>query len=118
MPRVGRFPGYLLSVLFVLLSTGALKFLHNLAHVQSPAIAAAQVCSAAQGGPSEPAPLTLENERDCLLHLMLGAPLLSQAGESAIVWEHASQWVLPPAQSEPPEGRIPARVDCRGPPSC
>ena len=117
MTRVRRLPAYLLSVLFVLMGSGALTFTHNLTHLPAVA-AAAQECDASQPQPSKPAPTPFEHERDCHLHLMLASPLLDQAGGSAIVWQHASQWALQPTQGEPADSSIPARVDCRGPPSC
>ena len=114
---VHRLAAYLLSACFVFVGTGALKHLHNLSHVQPQAVAAAEQQSPAPQ-PQQTPPVPIQHERDCLLHLMLGAPLLDQAGSTAIVREGAAEWAPPMTQGEPADSRLPSRVDCRGPPLC
>lgn len=111
MFNVQRLVSSLLCACFALIGAGALKHLHNFSHA-SPAIAEAQAAPE-----RHPAPLPADHERDCPLHLMLASPLLAPDAD-VVVGEAMVRWTLQAEAAALVASRLPARVDCRGPPVC
>jgi hypothetical protein len=102
----------LLALCFAALSSGALEHLHNAAHAREDA------AMPARGGPDSPTPAPPHNDSNCPTHAQLHLPLLAAGWVPLLICLGlfvAFLTLLAPAL---PAGHAPARLDCRGPPSC
>lgn len=98
------------------MGSGALKHAHNLAHAQADAAAALHHEQAPADRDQTPDPL--RHERECPLHVMLQGPLLAPAAADVVPGEAPVAGRTLGFVVEPSGSRLPARVDCRGPPIC
>ena len=105
---------------FLALGSGALRFAHDAQHAREDAGVS---CTEGAGG-GEPhsqghGPHHRHHDAsNCALHALLGAPLLAATAVPVLVQLGLAAAFL--ALLSPPAAqlRLPARIDCRGPPSC
>ena len=98
---------------FIALGSGLIEYAHNAEHAREDAAIAE-----ARGHPDPGAPLPIHNDSNCPVHAQLHAPALSQPVITLLIF--AGLFVAFVTQLATPLAslRMPARIDCRGPPAC
>ena len=111
----------LLVACFLALGSGALRFAHDAQHAREDAARAA--CAEAGVGGERHSHGRDHHHRhhddsNCALHALLGAPLLALGAVPVLV--QLGVFVAFLTLLAPPLARLrlPARIDCRGPPPC
>jgi len=111
---VARLTAILLSLCFAALGSGALEHVHNADHAREDAARAAAVGNRGQSSPAAP----VHNDSNCPTHAQLHLPMLAAGWLPLLICLGvfvAFLTLLAPAMAAT---RVPARLDCRGPPSC
>ena len=118
-----RYPASILLILcYVALGSGALRFAHDAQHAREDAAAAAACSEPAAGGehhsrdPHRHHPH--HDESNCGTHALLGAPLLAATAVPVLVSLGLLVAFLTLLSPPVARLRLPARIDCRGPPLC
>ena len=107
---VYRLAAIALLVSVVGLASGGLEYAHNLTHAAED-----QACGGGGDGPD--GGHSHHDATDCLLHAHLHAPLASAAPAPPPLFQGLADLALPPQVVPRVSSRVPARLDCRGPPS-
>ena len=113
--RVGRVAALLLSLCFVGLGSGVLRFAHDAAHAHDDA--RVDAAARAAGLPVDPAGRHAHDESNCDLHALLNAPLLAAQTVPLLVQLGLFVAFLTLLSNPVTRLRLPARIDCRGPPA-
>lgn len=103
------FAGILLLLTFASTGSGALARLHDLAHAQ-------QDHQHHGHSHDEQAPAPAHDETNCELHAMLRAPLVSGTAVPVLILLGLFAAFLTLLAPRLHSQRVPARIDCRGPP--
>ena len=117
-----RLAALALSVCFLGLGSGLLRFAHELSHELAHADAGSQpaASSAAPGETSHghhPHPPHHHDESSCELHAMLNAPLVLTRAPHTVNQPILLVTFLRFLPAPVERLRLPARIDCRGPPA-
>jgi hypothetical protein len=98
---------------FISLGSGLVEYAHNAEHAREDAAIAA-----ARGHSDPSTPLPIHDDSNCPVHAQLHAPAVSQPVVTLLIFTGLLVAFI--TQLAPPliSLRIPARIDCRGPPSC
>jgi hypothetical protein len=113
MHRVGA---AILLLCFLGLGSGALRFAHDAAHRQHDA--RLEHAARAAGIPIEPKDHHPHDESNCDLHALLNAPLALTNETPLLVQLGLFVAFLTLLSTPVARLRLPARIDCRGPPPC
>jgi hypothetical protein len=106
----------LLLLCFLGLGSGALRFAHDAAHARDDA--RIETAARAAGVPVDPKDRHPHDESNCDLHALLKAPLAVAPVIPLLVQLGLFVAFLTLLVSPVTRLRLPARIDCRGPPSC
>ena len=112
---------FLLIACYLALGSGALRFAHDAQHSREEA-AAATACSepAGRGGHHSHGPdghhRPHHDESNCATHALLGAPLLAATTVPVLIQIGLLVAFLTLISPPVAQMRLPARIDCRGPP--
>jgi hypothetical protein len=112
----------LLITCFLALGSGTLRFAHDAQHAREDAAAAPCSDTAAGGGHHSHGPHRHDhhphNESNCATHALLSAPLLAATAVPVLVERGLFVAFLTLLSPPVAQIRLPARIDCRGPPLC
>lgn len=106
---VRRCLAILVLAAFCLLGSGALGWVHDLAHAHEDAALAGDQ-------PGEPAAPPHHDQTNCVLHALLRAPIAAAAAVPLLVLAGIFVAFLSLVSPQPAARRLPVRIDCRGPP--
>ena len=118
MPALRHAALILLITCFLALGSGALRFAHDAQHAREDA--AAPACSEPAGGGEghSHGSRRHHDEKNCALHALLSAPLLAATAVPVLVQMGLLVAFLTLLSPPVAQLRLPARIDCRGPPLC
>jgi hypothetical protein len=111
----------LLIACFLALGSGALRFAHDAQHAREDAAAAAACEHSTAGGHGHGPDRHAHHHHDesnCALHALLGAPLVAATAVPVLVQLGLLVAFLTLLSPPVARLRLPARIDCRGPPFC
>ena len=98
---------------FIALGSGGVEYAHNAEHAREDAAIAVT-----RGHSTPGAPLPVHNDSNCPVHAQLHAPAVSQPVITLLIFAGLLVAFLTQLATPLISLRIPARIDCRGPPSC
>jgi hypothetical protein len=98
---------------FIALGSGLVEYAHNAQHAREDA-ALAQ----ARGHSAPDVPIPVHNDSNCAVHAQLHAPAVSQPVVTLLIFAGLLVAFVTQLATPLVSVRIPARIDCRGPPAC
>ena len=118
-----RVPAILLVVALTLLGSGAARYGHERVHAAEDAVAATASiahhgCEPGPGDVPRPAHPPRHDASNCLTHAQLAMPLAADGAPPVLLSLGLSTAVPSVIAPRPVHARVPARIDCRGPPVC
>jgi hypothetical protein len=110
---VRRAAAIVLLLVFALLGTGALRFVHDLGHAHEDAAARAE-----HGGGGGHHGLPVHTEWNCELHALLTGPIVATSAVPLLILLGLFVAFLTELTPAAVPRRPAFRFDCRGPPAC